>query len=183
MRIRVASLVALTLTLALQAPVVRGQATRPAADGQTVPAQWQSIGFLLGDWTAEPDATGAKGAFSFHLDLSGRVVERRGFAEYPAASGRLRHEDLMILYPPPAPGGPINAIYFDSEGHTIHYSVTTSLQSVVFESDPSDPGPRFRLSYKQDGNRLDGTFEIRAPGKPDYQPYLAWKASRTSPSK
>jgi hypothetical protein len=39
-------------------------------------------------------------------------------------------------------------MYFDNEGHVIHYNVSTpDATTVVFLSDASGAGPQFRLMY------------------------------------
>ena len=98
------------------------------------------------------------------FDLQGNVLVRKNVATTPTG----RHEDLMVIYPE-APG--LRAIYFDNEGHVIHYRVTTAESQAVFTSEEG-PGPRFRLTYRKNG---DGTvrivFEIAPPGG-DFKTYL-----------
>ena len=48
-----------------------------------------------------------------------------------------------------------------------------SAKRVVFESDGSQPGPKYRLTYWMDGGSLNGQFEVAAPGK-EYQSYMKW---------
>jgi hypothetical protein len=134
------------------------------------------IDFLLGDWTGtgggQPGQATA-GEASFHLELNGQILVRRSFSEY----GKERHDDLLIVYRDQPSAAP-RAIYFDSEGHTIHYSITTATvgghKSVTFDSDPSQPGPRFRLSYVQTDKGVNGKFEMLMPGATEYKTYLAW---------
>jgi hypothetical protein len=65
---------------------------------------------------------------------------------------------------------PNRAIYFDSEGFVIHYTVAFSEKGKVltFLSEGSPQAPRQRLTYVQNG---DGTlkvkFELAPPGKPE----------------
>ena len=138
---------------------------------------WEPLEFLLGTWTA--NAGDSHGATTFKLDLDKHIVVRTNFAEYTKGpQSGTRHDDLMIIYFDP-PGTPPRAIYFDSEGHTIRYGVTfPERNSVVFESEPTQPGPRYRLSHRVTGTKFEGKFEIAAPGTSDYKPYLTWTSTK-----
>ena len=48
---------------------------------------------------------------------------------------------------------------------------------VVFESEPSAPGPQFRLTYTRADAGLDGKFELAMPGQ-GFQSYLNWQSRR-----
>jgi len=123
---------------------------------QTTP-KWDQFQFLIGKWKAET------GNFSFQPELNGQVLARRSFNNTPGQ----KHEDLMIVY---QEGGP-KAIYFDTEGHTIHYNVSfPSKDAAVFESE--GPGPKYRLSYSKNGAALDGKFEV------DGKVYLQWTTTK-----
>jgi hypothetical protein len=144
---------------------------KPAAD------PLQKLAFLLGKWEAEGGGeigTGA-GAFSFDAELDRHIVVRRNYAQYDkGAAAGTRHDDLLIVYLESPNEGP-RAIYFDSEGHVIRYGVTIpKADSVVFESDRSQPGPRYRLSYTMKGAKLEGTFEIADSPAAPYKSYLTW---------
>ena len=96
---------------------------------------------------------------------------RRDHLEFPATPQRpaFTHEDLLIVYRD-ADATPKRAIYFDSEGHVIHYTATFSEQGKVltFLSDASPQAPRQRLTYVQSGEgTLKVKFEIAPPGKPE----------------
>jgi hypothetical protein len=150
----------------------------PAADRD---ARWKPIQFLLGNWTAAGGGsqTGeGQGAFSFTPDLDRSIVMRRNLAEYhDGPNAGTRHDDLMIVYADPS-GSPLRAIYFDSEGHTIRYNVKTPVPNVaVFESDGTQPGPKYRLTYALHGKNLDGKFEI-APAGAEFKTYLSWSSVR-----
>jgi hypothetical protein len=137
----------------------------------------KKLDFLLGEWTGlagekdTPLGTG-QGSFSFSPELKQKIIVRRNSANY--ASGA-QHEDLMVIYadaPDPTP----RAIYFDTEGHVIRYTLTfPSPNRVVFESDGVQPGPRFRLTYWMEGGALNGRFEI---GAPEYKTYLNWTSKK-----
>ena len=132
---------------------------------------WQPLRFLVGEWTAEGDgAPGqASGAFSFQLDLEAKVLVRRNRADYPAAANRpaLHHEDLMVIYPEPA-ARIFRAVYFDNEGHIIHYQAEAVGDTLRFLSEAAAAQPRYRLTYRPTGrDTLTVDFEIAPPGKPE----------------
>src|SRR6201999_2862430 len=93
--------------------------------------------------------------FSFELDINKQIVTRRNFAAYTSGpEAGTRHDDLMIIYSEDA-GKSLKAIYFDSEGHVIHYDVRSPGPGVaVFE------GSGYRLTYRLDGKKLAGKFEV-----------------------
>jgi len=136
----------------------------PAALAQPAAAKpdWSPLSFLFGEWVGA--GSNSSGEFSLQPDLQGNVLVRKNVATTPTG----RHEDLMVIYPE-APG--FRAIYFDNEGHVIHYRVTTAENQAVFTSEEG-PGPRFRLTYRKNG---DGTvrtvFEIAPPGG-EFKTYL-----------
>jgi hypothetical protein len=164
-------LVSLTSALLLLCSLAAAQtSSQPAAQA----SKFKEIEFLVGDWAAdsgsgEPGKATA-GEFSFRLELNGQVLVRHSFADYGKEN---RHEDLLYIYRN-SPSEPLRAIYFDNEGHVIHYSVTASPNSAVFDSDPAQPGPRFRLTYQLAGKMLNGKFEMAMPGSTEYKTYLAW---------
>jgi hypothetical protein len=140
---------------------------------------WDAFRFLLGDWVGE--GTGAPGeatgGFSFSFDLEGKVLVRRNRADYPATKDRsaFSHTDLMVIYHEPD-GQTVRAIYFDNEGHVIHYSVSLSQDqtALTFLSDPSPSAPRFRFTYiKARNDSMTFRFDIAPPGKPEgFSKYL-----------
>jgi hypothetical protein len=148
-----------------------------ASSAQTAD-RWNSLQFLIGDWAATGDgATGAAaGAYSFKTDLNDQILVRHNYAEY-GGTGQQRHDDLLIVYAD-VPGKAVHAIYFDSEGHVIKYNVTPSRNFVLFESDPAEPGPKYRLSYRLVENKLIGKFEIAESGSAGYKTYLEWTSVR-----
>src|SRR5947209_4951221 len=90
---------------------------------------WAAYRFLVGEWVGEGGGRPGQGAgqCSFAFELQGKVLVRRNRAEFPAAAGRPAsvHEDLMVIYP--AAGGKAGkAVYFESEGHVIHYTASPS---------------------------------------------------------
>ena len=135
---------------------------------------WGPLEFLIGKWTgAGGGGPGqSSGAFSFTPDLQSTVLVRKSFAEYPPANGKpaFRHDDLMIVYRDER-SHEFRAIYFDSEQHTIQYSVKAFLAKpgtggVVFESAPSQSAPRYRMTYTSTGDAAASfKFEIAPPGQ------------------
>jgi len=158
-------------------------AVQPAAK----PADWSAWNFLLGDWVStdgkgQPGQASA-GGFSFTFDLQKRLLVRRSFSEFPATKDTpaLRHDDLMIVFQDETGRG-ARAVYFDNEGHVIHYAVALSDGggTVTFVGDANAPGPRFRFVYRKQG---DGSvalqFDIALPGKPEaFSKYVEGTARR-----
>ncbi len=139
------------------------------------------LGFLIGDWTGTGAGNPGQGvgSFSFSPDLQGHVLVRHGHSEYPATPQRPAtvHDDLMVIY-----AGQSKAIYFDNEGHIIHYDVAVDAGGKVatfLSTDPS-PSPLFRLTYKaQSPDELAIIFEIATNGKTDaLRTYLTGLAQR-----
>ncbi|HLK64901.1 MAG TPA: hypothetical protein VKU19_15775 [Bryobacteraceae bacterium] len=148
------------------------QSASPAAN-----PPWKKLEFLLGKWTgiagAKDTPLGAgQGKFSFELELNRKIIVRHNEAVYDAGE---RHGDLLIIY---VESDKPHAIYFDSEGHVIRYDLSfPEPDRVVFESDGTQPGPRYRLSYWMNGRALDGKFEVAPPGS-DYKAYLSWSSKK-----
>lgn len=159
--------------------------------GGEVPAQtapqgdpWAGLRFLIGTWEAKTTGGGAQaqgtGTYSFRLELRDHVLARH--SAYASCKGpedfNCEHGDLLYIYPE-GPAGALRAIYFDNEGHVIHYSVTApKAGSLVLLSDATQPGPQFRLSYELTGGVMAGKFQIRMPGQADFVSYLEWTGGR-----
>ena len=74
---------------------------------------------------------------------------------------------------------PLKAIYFDNEGHVIHYDVSTpDLGLAVFISDGSRSGPQFRLVYELKDAVMSGRFQMRMPGQAEWKSYLEWSGAK-----
>jgi hypothetical protein len=146
---------------------------------------WAVYRFLLGQWSGEGSGQPgqAKGEFSFALELGGKVMVRRNRAEISRGPDRppAVHEDLMVIYPGEQ-GQPPRAIYFDSEGHVIQYTVRPSEKprALTFLNEPSPSAPRFRLTYtEQDNEKVAIAFAMAPPGNPDaFKTYLEGTAQR-----
>jgi hypothetical protein len=157
--------------------VLPSRAQNAAATGDS--AAWSKLEFLLGKWTGiagEKDTPlgAGQGGFSFQTELNGKIIVRHNQAAYTSGA---RHDDLMVIYLD-GPDDKPRAIYFDSEGHVIRYSLSfPAANNVVFESEASQPGPRYRLSYRLNGPALDGKFEVAPPGA-DYKSYMRWAAKK-----
>jgi hypothetical protein len=148
----------------------------PAASRPT----WKPLEFLIGTWEAKTQSGSAgaasSGTYSFQPELRDHVMARhssnsgcKGPADF-----NCEHGDLLYVYPE-APGQSYKAIYFDNEGHVIHYDVSTPTPTTaIFLSSPSQPGPQFRLSYELKGSTLYGKFQMRMPGQVEFKSYLEW---------
>jgi len=152
------------------------------ADSEEPPARvdpWAAYRFLLGEWVGEGEGQPGqgKGQFSFAEELQGKILVRKNRAEYPASAGRpaFTHEDLLIVYQEDGDKA-AKAIYFDSEGHVIHYTPSTSQdgKALIFLSDARPAAPRYRLSYvNQEDSKATVKFEVAPPGKPEaFKTYL-----------
>jgi hypothetical protein len=165
-------------TLLICAPALCAQdASAPSNDAAE---QWKSLQFLVGTWEAKTlgGSAGAagNGTYTFQFELKNHILSRRTNSidcEGPA-DFNCEHTDLLYVYPD-IPGGPLKAVFFDNEGHVIHYDVTVpKAMSVVFVSDSTRKGPQYRLSYRLNGRELSGKFEIRMPGGEAFKTYLEW---------
>ncbi|MEN6310595.1 MAG: hypothetical protein ABFD80_03560, partial [Acidobacteriota bacterium] len=152
--------------LALAPAPAPAQAQAPSAQQADI---WTRLSFLIGEWQGVGSgAPGeAVGGTSFTFGLDKNILVRKNWAKYPPKAGEtagLSHEDLMIIYPSPAG---FRAVYFDNEGHVIQYLVSfpAAPRSVVFETDPAQPGPRFRLAYElKENGVLENVFWVAPPG-------------------
>ena len=159
---------------------VSGAQQKPDAD------PWKPLQFLMGRWigvgTGSPGE--GKGYFMFSPALDGKVVVRTNHTEYPPKPGEKKgsiHDDLLTIYHDQGSSG-TRAIYFDNEGHVIHYTVTNPVPDsmVVFETDPSDGAAQFKLIYAQlPGGMLNIEFFVAPPGR-EMKLYLQGTAKRES---
>jgi hypothetical protein len=144
-------------------------------------ARWAPLAFLIGDWTGEGGGGPGQGSgeFSFQPDLDGTILIRKNLSQYPATKDKpaYSHTDLMIVF---QEDGKLRAIYFDGEDHAIHYAVEPSAgrNSVQFVSDAPASQPRYRLTYRKNGDdRVAIQFEI-APPNQEYSTYIQATARR-----
>jgi len=152
---------------------------RPLPAQSSPPAPFQGLEFLIGKWTGiarEKDTPmgAGQGFFSFQRELESKIIVRRNASEYTSGS---RHDDLMVIYLD-APKDTPRAIYFDSEGHVIRYNIAVpSPGRAVFESDGTQPGPRYRLTYWVESGSLNGRFEVAPPGG-EFKAYMNWTSRK-----
>jgi hypothetical protein len=141
----------------------------------------ERVSFLLGGWTTDTDTElgHATALSTFAQELDRQILTRRGSTKYTSGKNAGQgHDDLLIVYPE-GPNGGMKAIYFDAEGHVIHYTVTVpEPNTAVFDSDPAQPGPRYRLTHKVTGRQMETRFEVAAPGQTSYQTYVSGVSSR-----
>lgn len=169
----------IAVLVALCAGLINAQPGSPTAE-----EQWSALSFLEGTWDAKTQGGAANanaiGTYTFKRELGGHILARHSSAAgcKGPADFNCDHSDLLYVYQAIA-GKPLKAIYFDNEGHVILYTVTTPTPtSVVFLSDGSAPGPRFRLVYELKEGLMSGKFEMQMPGKTDWASYLEWSGRK-----
>ena len=133
---------------------------------------WDQLQFLIGSWSSPVSGQPGEGisgstTFSYYLDQKIMIRNSRAeFAPEPGQKKGLVHEDLLVIYQQPGESH-LRAIYFDNEGHIIHYMVSfpDKQPAAVFESEATDTSPRARLVYDQapDGS-LGIEFFVAPPG-------------------
>ena len=110
---------------------------------------WKALVFLEGTWDAHAQAGSAgarsNGTYTFKPELKHHVLVRR--SDSAACNGPANfdceHSDALYVYQE-AENEPLKAIYFDNEGHVIHYAVSTpDSNTAVFISDVRNPGHSF----------------------------------------
>jgi hypothetical protein len=147
-------------------------------------SDWEAYRYLLGEWEGENTGNPGqgRGSFTFTFDLDQNILVRRSSTAYPATAERpaFTHDDLIIIYTELT--GNQRAIYFDNEGHVIHYEVSASAdqKTISLVSDPNPTFPRFRFTYMETGvDTLDAGFEIAPPGQPEaFAMYISGPARR-----
>ena len=125
---------------------------------------WDKWNWLIGEWVGEGSGIPGQGggSFSFNFDLEKNILVRKSHSEYPAAKDKpeIIHNDLMVVYPE-GTGTPGKAIYFDNEGHVIHYAISYTDKSIQFTSDKNNNSPIFRLTYTLvDKSSVNVKFEM-----------------------
>jgi hypothetical protein len=157
-----------------------------AANGQPAPAPdpFKALAFLEQNWEANTQGYGgvkSTGTYTFRRELGGHILARRSTSDAGCkgpATFDCEHGDILYVYEE-APGQPLKAIYFDNEGHVIHYDVSVpTATSVVFLSEASRPGPQFRLVYELKDSLLLGKFQSRMPGQGEWKSYLEWSGAK-----
>ncbi len=134
---------------------------------------WAPLQFLVGKWSGvtggEPGQGG--GWTTFEFDLNKHLLVRKNHVSFEATKDRraFSHDDLLITYKEPGTQG-FRADYWDSEGHSIHYTATLSSdgKTMQYVSVPAAGQPAFRLTYiKVSGDEFKSRFEIAPPDKPN----------------
>jgi hypothetical protein len=143
---------------------------------------WKALNFLQGTWqakTGEGSAAKVTGTYSFTRELKGHVLARHSTVAGCTGPEAFdcEHGDILYIFEEMR-GQPLKAIYFDNEGHVIHYSLSTpDATTVIFLSDPG-PGPRFRLVYHLEQGIMSGKFQVQMPRQEDWKSYLDWSGGR-----
>ena len=166
-------------------------APTPALTSAQTPAKapakvdpWTALRFLLGSWEAK--TTGgvaqaqASAGYTFRLELRDHLLARHSRTGACSAPDDFdcQHSDLLYIYPAAA-GQSFEAIYFDNEGHVLHYAVSIPKPgTAVLLSDAAQPGPQYRLSYTYLDGVMSGQFEMKMPGQTDFTSYLEWSGKR-----
>jgi hypothetical protein len=146
---------------------------------------WKALAFLEGTWDAHTQGGSAQaqgsGTYTFVPELKHHVLVRRS-GESSGCSGPkgfdCEHSDVLYVYQE-AQDQPLKAIYFDSEGHVIHYAVSTpDAATAVFVSETSPSGPQFQLVYQLKDAVMSGKFQMRTPGQTAWKSYLEWSGAK-----
>jgi hypothetical protein len=146
---------------------------------------WKALAFLEGTWGAHAQAGSAgaqsDGRYTFRPELKHHVLVRSSEV-YAACKGPAsfdcKHSDVLYVYQE-AQNQPLKAIYFDNEGHVIHYAVSTpDPGTAVFLSEPSAAAPQFRLVYELKDAVMSGRFQMCMPGQLEWKSYLEWSGTK-----
>ncbi len=151
---------------------------------QSASDPWRELAFLEGTWEAKTAGNGpvtASGTYTFTMELRNHILARHSTNDAGCKAPtdfNCEHSDLLYVYQD-APGERLKAIYFDNEGHVIHYNVSApEATTAQFLSDSSESGPQFRLIYELKGSTMSGKFEMRMPGNADWKSYLEWSGKK-----
>lgn len=131
----------------------------------------KALDFLIGTWHgAAPEASGTD---VFQRDLDGHVLQRRSQNPTTSSAGITPQaiQALLTIYPL-GEGDALAAIYFDNEGHVIHYEhvAVTPRERVEFRCNGGAATPGFRLTYSlRSRGTLHVKFEMAPPGQSSYR--------------
>lgn len=151
------------------------------ATAQTAPhPDWSPWNWLIGTW----DSISSKGAntsssFSLLYGLDHAVLLRKSPAE--GVGGKKTktassHQDFMVIY---QEGEKWRADYWDSERHSIHYTITMGEGDATFLSDRVAGAPGYRLTYKRlKKGDLAVEFAIAQPGSEKFKSYVSGTCRR-----
>ena len=146
------------------------------------PDAWTALNFLQGTWqakTGEGSTAKVTGSYTFAKELSGHLLARHSTVAGCTGPKAFdcEHGDLLYIFEE-RPRQPLKAIYFDNEGHVIHYTLSTPDETTaIFLSEPG-PGPTFRLVYHLDHTTMSGKFQMQMPGQNDWKSYLEWSGEK-----
>ncbi len=155
---------------------LNAQAPAPPADA------WQTLNFLQGTWqakTGEGSAAKVTGTYTFARELKGHILARHSTVAGCTGPETFdcEHGDLLYIFQD-MPGQPLKAIYFDNEGHVIHYALSTpDATTAVFLSEAT-AGPRFQLIYHLEHAVMSGKFQVQLPGQNTWKSYLEWSGGK-----
>ena len=169
--------------------------------GAQSPASTQSadplapLDFLIGTWSAKTDATASSagaqgtGTYTFSRDLNGHAIVRS--TSYDECKGPANfdcgHRDQLTIFADPNAmamhKSSLLALYLDSEGHVIYYTISTpDAHTAIFNSQSPTSQPKFRLIYHLEGDGpkavMSGKFQTAAPGSEDFHSYLEWSGAK-----
>jgi hypothetical protein len=179
----------LALTLCTASLAAQSPASTPATDPLA------PLDFLLGTWSAKTDSAAgsasaqATGAYTFRRDLNGHALVRslsaddcKGPADFDCS-----HQDQLTIFADSNAlamhKAALLALYLDSEGHVIYYTISTpDAHTAIFNSQGLPSLPKFRLIYHLEGDGpkavLSGKFQTAAPGSGDFRSYLEWSGPK-----
>lgn len=172
----------LVILVALLASAWFAQTNAPSSENAD---PLKALSFLEGTWQAKTQGGSAgaetSGTYVFQRELKSHVLARHSQSSAsckgPAAFD-CEHNDLFYVYVDPERPG-LKAIYFDNEGHVIHYDVSVpDSATAIFQSDGPGHGPQFRLIYELRNAVMSGKFQMRVPGQKDWKSYLEWSGPR-----
>jgi hypothetical protein len=153
------------------------------------------LDFLIGTWSARTgtaaSSAGAQGTgnYTFRRDLNGHALVRS--SSYDNCKGPsdfdCTHRDQLTIFADPNAlalhKSSLLALYLDSEGHVIYYTLSTpNPHTVIFNSQALPSLPKFRLIYRLEGDgpkaTMSGKFQMAAPGSDDFHSYLEWSGAK-----
>ncbi|NVO20233.1 MAG: hypothetical protein HXX13_11060 [Bacteroidetes bacterium] len=145
--------------------------------------RWEKWEYLVGEWKGEGTGKPGEGigTFSINKDLSDKILVKKGHTEFPpiGLEAGYNHDDLMIVSLD-FNGNPNQSIYFDNEGHTIHYAIVYTENEIVFTSEAIPNLPRFQLKYQKLGEKkVNIIFAIASPQSPEeFKTYIEGKSNK-----
>ena len=119
------------------------------------------------------------GTYTFALDLNGHALQRNSSVDKCTGPNSFdcQHHDQLTIYATAA--GSLEALYIDSEGHVINYTIAApDPMTAVFTSQGPAAAPHFKLIYHLDGKTMTGRFQGAAPGSTEFHSYLEWSGTK-----